>query len=176
MGVVRKKGLIVVLTLALGFGVWMGFATLTQQAPQIPGITVEDSWPKGCVNCHKDVGDPTEPHTKLSIKLKAWAEGAPAALVELLQKAAPEGVTLTGKHPDIDVSTAEIPSICYMCHAPDKAADFRAPIFPRGLHLVHFYEREKSEFVTTFGGWCTACHQLNFNTGEWTMKQGKEGE
>jgi len=177
-----RKSLIFGLVVALVIGIGLGFAVFTaeEEVPQIPGITAEDTWPNGCVNCHKGVGDPAEPQTKLSIKLKEWAKGAPAELVELLQKAAPEGVTLTGRHPEVDVSTAEIPSTCYACHALDKetgkARYPSAPLFPRGLHLVHFNGREKSEFVTEFGGWCTACHKLDFDTGEWTMKQGKEGE
>lgn len=148
------------------------------ELPQIPGITAPDEEPNGCVSCHRlreDIGQ----DFRLSTQIEEWSsEGAPEWLLMVAQRAAPEGVTLTGYHPKVaaQARTETIPDLCLGCHGEDSTY---APPFARLLHLIKFAQPEdlaENHFITSYRGQCTYCHTLNKDTGVMSVKSGKEGE
>jgi len=161
--------------LVLAFGVGITVLTQEEEVPAIPGITVEDDHPNGCVNCHRERPDIGRDF-RLSTYIEEWAtEGASEEIIELAQAAWPEA-SLTGKHPNVAgmVATQEIPGVCVTCHAEgsDKPLD-------RYLHLQHFYGGAENHFVTLYGGYCTQCHTValdleNPPAGGIGIKTGKE--
>jgi mono/diheme cytochrome c family protein len=139
-------------------------------ARSIPGITAPDPFPGGCVDCHvvrEDIGR----DVRISTILKAWAEGVePEAFLEKAQMAAPEGVTLKGKHPQADWAFADIPGKCMTCHAADSKT---VPPLGRIMHLYHL-SGDANPYLSVFGGECTPCHKLDAKTGRWSMTSGPE--
>jgi len=170
-----KRVSIFALIAALALG--SGIAVFTQEEaelPEIPGITVEDTHPLGCVDCHKprpDIGQDF-----LSLEIKEWAEeGAPDEIMNVAKAAWPEA-SLTGKHPDVSgmVAAQELPGVCLMCHTEDSDKPL-----PPAVHLIHFstkpeYTGEDPAFLRIYGGFCTQCHALDPDVGTMTMKSGKE--
>jgi hypothetical protein len=153
-------------------------ATAPQTMPQISGITTEDQEPNGCVSCHRlreDIGM----DFRLSTQLKRWStDGVPEELLELAQRAAPAGMTLTGSHPDVAerAMTEPIPELCLGCHSKDSSI---APPLARLLHLIKFAQPDdltQNHFITAYGGQCTHCHALNKENGQWFLKSGTESD
>lgn len=145
-----KRGLIIALAIALLIGVGAAVVrTQEEEVPQLPGITVEDPKPEGCVDCHKprpDIGR----DFRLSVELQE-IEG----------------------HPDISgmVASQEIPVLCTTCHT----ADF-LPL-SNIAHKKHFEFEEdplENHFISSYQGQCLYCHALDPETGEMTVKSGLE--
>ncbi|MFQ5834507.1 MAG: cytochrome c3 family protein [bacterium] len=178
----RKRKRRVVLAAFLAGGVMLlivggtAFITFGQEeqpkVPEIPGITVEDAKPQGCVDCHRKVSP--ERDYRLTVHAEEWTKEVPSELLKKAQAAAPPGVTMKGKHPEIGAVITTIPKDCLTCHSEQTAKTIGAPPFVRLLHLIHLVGGEENHFVTNYQGQCTHCHSLNKATGEWTIKSGKE--
>ncbi|MFQ6117746.1 MAG: hypothetical protein ACE5LQ_05700 [Candidatus Bipolaricaulia bacterium] len=145
-----KRGLIIILAMAMAVGIGAAVVhTQNQEVSQLPGITVEDPKPAGCVDCHKprpDIGQ----DFRLSVELQG-IEG----------------------HPDISgmVATQEIPGLCMTCHTEQ----FKP--LSNIVHKKHFeFEKDPLEnhFIASYQGQCLYCHKLELETGEMTVKSGLE--
>jgi cytochrome c553 len=136
-------------------------------AAQLPGITTEDPTPHACVDCHVRS---VERDMRLSALVSALAGGVPDALLAKAQAAAPEGVTLQGWHPDVEVA-ADIPGKCMRCH---RRSSEKAPPFSRLLHSIHLAGGEDSRFLKEAQGTCTSCHKLDKKTGQWRVPSAPE--
>lgn len=141
-------------------------------ARPIPGITIEDLYPRACVDCHI-VYEDVELDARLSTLLKGWLEHVEPELLEKAQAAAPEGVTLEGKHPSVSFAMADIPSACTSCHS--KISDDLPPL-GRMLHVIHLTGGDANTFLTAFHGECTHCHKLDRATGEWSVPSAPEAQ
>ncbi len=137
---------------------------------EIPGINAEDAFPRGCVDCHI-VRTDINRDVRISTLLNEWGEKVEPRFLEMAQAAAPEGVTLVGKHPAVSSMVKDIPSGCMACHGKTSKA---APPLGRMMHLYHLTGGEKNPYMTVFHGECTYCHKLNQATGEWTIPSGQE--
>jgi len=172
-----KKGLTLILAAVLTVGVGVGIAVFTQETelPEIPGITITDDHPNGCVDCHRDRPDIGRDF-RLSTHIREWAtEGAEEEIMELAEAAWPEA-SLSGMHPDVSgmVATQELPTFCINCHADGSDK----PLY-RVLHLIHFTGGEENHFLTSYGGFCTQCHAVDLDlenppSGGVEIKTGKE--
>ena len=136
----------------------------------IPGITTDDMFPSGCVNCHLNFPD-RNMDTRISTLLAKWMENAHPELLGKAQAASPEGVILVGKHPAATESLADIPLACVACHSNMSQ---KAPVFSQMIHLIHLTGGQENHYLTLFQGECTHCHKLNPNTGEWFIPSSGE--
>jgi cytochrome c2 len=125
-------------------------------AKAAPVAAAEDKSPNGCVDCHKGDSD-------LLTVLAPLKTAVPPAFAELAKKAAPEGMALKGKHPDV-AAKKNIPQDCLTCHKADSKL---APSLNRLAHLSHLVGGEK---FAKAGGSCASCHKLNADTGAVTLK------
>ncbi|MHB8872930.1 MAG: hypothetical protein ACYC8T_04520 [Myxococcaceae bacterium] len=117
----------------------------------------EDKQPNGCVDCHK--GD-----TDLQTIMAKWKTEVPASTLAIAKKAAPEGMNLKGKHPDV-AAKKNIPKDCLTCH---KAGSKMAPSLASLAHLNHLTGDTK-KFVE-LGGSCASCHKVNPDNGSVVLK------
>jgi hypothetical protein len=137
----------------------------------IPGLTADDPAPKACISCHTNRTE-INLDARLSTLVRQWYKEVPAPLAAKAQAAAPAGVTLKGRHPQVDSSFKDIPGACLKCHG--RAARM-APPFAQLLHLIHLTGGAENHFLTMFQGECTLCHKLSRDTGRWTIPSGPEG-
>ena len=164
----------------LGVAMWMILATIPQPnaaEPQatpptrdIPGITADDMFPSGCVNCHLNFTD-RNMDTRISTSLEKWMEKVDPKLLEKAQAASPEDVILVGKHPPATESLADIPKACIECH---NSMSQQAPPFSQLIHQIHLSGGRENHYMSIFQGECTHCHKLNQNNGKWFMPSGRE--
>jgi len=144
-------------------------ATAAAQAfPEIPGITMPDRFPNACVDCHKAYPD-KKMDFRLTSVLRKWEKEVDPEFLSKGQAAAPAGVTLTGKHPDVQEDVKTIPTDCLKCHASDSK---QAPPFSRLLHLIHLENEKDNHFLAKYGGQCTHCHKLDTRSGRWGLGSG----
>jgi hypothetical protein len=150
-----KKALLMSLTVVVAVtlsGVWIASGQEEEvKVPAIPGITVEDPKPSGCVDCHRKVNE--ERDYRLTSYIK-----------ELVEKE---------EHPDVVAAVNTIPDDCLMCHSKTAAKGIGTEPFATLLHKVHLVGGEENHFITIYQGECTLCHALNPQTGEWRIKSGK---
>ena len=139
-------------------------------ARKIPGITAEDSFPNGCVDCHINYVQ-MNMDTRFSTLLKNWSEKVEPKILEQAQASAPEGMTLKGKHPNATSSLKNIPKGCLACHGRESKM---APPFSKMLHIMHYTGGDKSPYLTIFQGECTHCHKLDLSKGLWVIPSGPE--
>jgi hypothetical protein len=169
-----NKTTVLLLSAILIVGAYNALQTAPQdtQVRNIPGITTADMFPQACVGCHKNY---TEQNldVRLTTIFKAWAEAIPPALLAKYQAAAPEGVTLKGKHPMKPNDGTSIPEDCNKCHGKSMKT-----ALPMGqiMHITHLTGGKDNKFITMFGGECSHCHKLDQKTGNWTIPNGKENE
>jgi hypothetical protein len=136
---------------------------------QIPGINAKDSFPNACVDCH--IKRP-EMDVRFSTLLKQWGTEVDPQLLSKAKAAAPQGLSLKGKHPQVPAAVKDIPASCLqLCHAHDRKI---APPFARMIHRIHMVGGEKNHFLTLFQGECTHCHKLKMNTGQWIIPSAAE--
>jgi hypothetical protein len=144
------------------------------QAPlvrEIPGITTEDPFPHGCVDCHINRPE-MNMDVRISTLMKQWNDKVEPTLLTKAQACAPSGVKLKGKHPIVaDTLLKDIPAGCLKCHSKTSKA---APPFSTMLHVMHLSGGEKNHFLTMFQGECTYCHKLDLSTGKWSLPSGPE--
>jgi hypothetical protein len=111
-------------------------------ARKIPGLTAEDKFPDGCVDCHINM-----PHIKkderVSTLMSKWTVKVEPRLLKKAQAAAPAGLTLKGIHPHVSASLKNIPSACMSCHSTTSRT---APALGALLHLIHPLEGKKTTF------------------------------
>ena len=166
--------------LLLGVAVWLILATLHEvnaAEPEtnpplrnIPGITADDMFPMGCVNCHLNFID-RNMDTRISTSLAKWEAGVEPKLLEKAQAATPKETVLTGKHPFAAESLADIPNACIQCHG---SMSQNAPDFSQLVHLIHLTGGQENHYIAIFQGECTHCHKLNSSSGKWFTPSGNE--
>ncbi|HOY68100.1 MAG TPA: hypothetical protein PLP29_14520 [Candidatus Ozemobacteraceae bacterium] len=147
------------------------FAADTASAPafpQIPGVTAPDQRPNACVDCHREYPD-TKADYRLTTVLKHWETAVDPKYFAKGKAAAPAGVPLTGKHPDVREGVKTIPTDCLQCHRSDSTT---VPPFSRLLHLIHLENSRENHFLANYGGQCTHCHKLDPETGHWGLGSG----
>ena len=169
----RRLGWLVVFVLLTSAG-WLA-AQQAGSMPQWPGITSRDTWPNGCVDCHKITAAGRD--LRLSTTLRRWAtQGTDPSIVAVARSVFPRATTLQGRHPDvvniITTGAIPIPMQCISCHKSQGR-----PIGPV-VHLIHLSVKPKipasASLSERSGGYCTSCHLLNLSTGAMTIKGGSE--
>jgi hypothetical protein len=136
----------------------------------VPGVNAPDMYPHGCIDCHLNYQD-LGMDVRISTHMKQWCAGAGEALLAAAADAAPAGVALTGRHPDVADALADIPGACLACHG-EQATD--APPFARLMHRIHLEPRPDNPFLSMFQGECTHCHKLDLASGAWHLPSGPE--
>lgn len=151
-----------------------GIADNDQMKPppmrKIPGLTAEDRFPNGCVDCHINMPD-IKKDERISTLMSKWNKKVEPALLKKVQAVAPTGVNLQGVHPSALASLKNIPVACATCHSKTSKT---APPLGALLHIIHLTGGENNHFLTIFQGECTYCHKMNTSTGVWTMPSGPE--
>jgi mono/diheme cytochrome c family protein len=109
----------------------------------LPGITVKDEHPNGCVDCHKNA----DKDYRLNVAL-----------------------TQIKGHPNIAKVVKKVPDGCAMCHKAGGSG--KAPALANVVHEFHYKDAAKNAFVTYYQGACLNCHQLNVDNGEMKVKSG----
>lgn len=142
----------------------------TPLARKIPGITTDDKFPRGCIDCHTN--RPELNLDKISSLMQGLTAKVEAGLLAKAQAAAPSGVTLKGKHPPVAFALKNIPASCMTCHGKSAKS---APPFAQMLHNIHLTGGDQNRFLTVYQGECTHCHKLNPATGLWSMPSSPEG-
>jgi hypothetical protein len=122
------------------------------------------------VECHKNYPDKGMDF-RLTVILKHWRNHPDPNHLKKAQAAMPEGVILTGNHPDVQALIKEIPTDCLMCHW--RGAE-KAPPFSRMLHLFHLVGGSDNHYIVKYRGVCMNCHKLDQKTGTWNIGKGKE--
>jgi len=135
----------------------------------IPGINADDPFPVACVSCHTVLPDGRD--VRLSTLTTQWTHGVDSLLLAAAQSAAPQGLVLKGRHPDVTSAFADIPARCLTCHARTSTM---APPFARLVHLVHLTPGPTNVYLSMFRGECTYCHKLDKATGAWSIPSGPE--
>ena len=133
-----KKLLIGAVTLVLV----LSTAPMFIWAQDLPGVTVSDDFPNGCVDCH------------------SGESGGEDTLNELMSD-------LEG-HPNVEKIMKQLPTDCYMCHKENMPA---GPI-NYATHLSHYGDPDESDFINEYDGACLNCHSIDLDTGEIIVKSG----
>jgi len=139
-------------------------------ARAIPGLTEEDKFPLGCVDCHINMPERNQDE-RIGTLMSRWAEKVEPGLLEKAQAVAPAGITLKGVHPKVTRSLENIPTACLRCHS--KTSKKTPPLAPL-LHTIHLSGGAGNHFLTIFQGECTHCHKMDKRTGNWSIPSGPE--
>ena len=110
----------------------------------LPGITIEDDHPNGCIDCHLKVSD--ERDYRLNVTLAEIEE-----------------------HPKIDQIVEKIPDDCMTCHkeGTDNAIEYI-------VHYEHYKDPEENHFISSYQGSCLNCHSMDIEEGEVKIKSGEK--
>ncbi len=137
---VKKAGLLLLLTAVVAAG---SLVLMGQAKPKafLPGITVADEHPNGCVDCHKNQGEGKD--YRLNVTL-AKVEG----------------------HPKIDAMVKQLPEGCLLCHREGG----KVSALNLMLHKAHYAKPADNPFVQFYQGACLNCHKLDAATGKMTVK------
>jgi cytochrome c553 len=139
-------------------------------ARKIPGLTIEDKFPNGCVDCHINMPN-IKQDERMSTLMSKWNKNVGTKLLKKAQAVAGPGVALKGVHPPASESLKNIPAACITCHDKENGM---APPLAALLHVIHFTGGDDNHFLTIFQGECTYCHKMNVVTGAWTVPSGPE--
>lgn len=139
-------------------------------ARKIPGLTAEDKFPRGCVDCHINMPERNQDE-RISTLMSKWNKKVEPELLEKAQAVAPAGMTLKGVHPKVPVSLKNIPAGCLPCHGKTSKI---APPLAQLVHTIHLSGGEDNHFLTIFQGECTHCHKLERKTASWSIPSGPE--
>ena len=139
----RKAFYVIVMLAAVFTFTLAGSLLMADDIPSLPGITVNDEYPKGCVDCHTKVGANNEDLLNVEVKKVA-------------------------KHPPIDKIVKIVPDDCMKCHKAGSKAGALSGV----AHKVHFSKGKDSVFVTHYGGLCLNCHSIDLGTGVISVKSG----
>jgi hypothetical protein len=174
-----KKFLLCIFGIVLGATLMISFPESQAQEPgppappparKIPGITVNDSHPRACVDCHINYVE-MKMDTRFSTLMNQWNQAVEPGLLAKAQASAPKGIVLRGKHPKADGVVASIPEKCLACHS--KSATISPP-FAGMIHNIHLVGGDNNHFLTMFQGECTLCHKLDLSTGFWRIPSAPE--
>jgi hypothetical protein len=110
--------------------------------PFLPGVTVKDDHPNGCVDCHTASGSN-------DYRLNAELAGV-------------EG------HPKIDAIVKNVPQDCLMCHKEGANAGPLSFI----VHRDHYRNPADNAFVSHYQGACLNCHSVSPGSGKMSVKNG----
>jgi len=147
--------------------------TIMQQqllARKIPGLTIEDKVPNACVDCHVNMPDRNF-DARVSTMMRGWYKKVEPDLLEKVQAASAQGVTLTGLHPQASITWKDIPSACMTCHSGNIR---EAPNFASMMHILHLAGGEDNHFLTNDQGECTHCHKFDVKRGRFKIPSGPE--
>lgn len=148
-----------------------GDGAASQLPREVPGITVPDAFPQGCVDCHLRYPEQAL-DVRFSTLLSGWAREVEPGLMEMARSASRPGVTLVGRHPEVDAEVlSRIPRSCISCHT--RRVD-EAPDFPSLTHLIHLRGGGQNPFLSVFGAECTHCHKMDPDRGTWTVPSAAE--
>jgi mono/diheme cytochrome c family protein len=136
----------------------------------IHAATTPDPFPGACVDCHLNHTD-RKMDVRLSTLMARWRENVDPKLVAKARAAAPAGVKVEGRHPDVPGALASIPGGCLSCHGKDSK---RAPPFASLIHAIHLTGGADNHYVAMFQGSCTHCHKLDSGTGALRVPSGPE--
>ena len=128
---------------------------------EIPGLTTEDRFPRGCVDCHIDMPQINQDE-RLSSVMSAWDRKVPPELVEKAKAVARDDLAIKGRHPLSEKMFQAIPENCQDCH--ENGSGSVVPLVPL-IHLIHLSGGEDNHYLTIFQGHCTHCHKFDLNTG-----------
>jgi cytochrome c553 len=137
---------------------------------KIPGLTIEDKFPNGCVDCHINMPD-VKQDERISTLMSKWNKNVETKLLKKAQAVAQAGVALKGIHPPAPESLKDIPAACITCHSKKTGT---APPLAALLHVIHLTGGDDNHFLTIFQGECTYCHKMNVATGVWMVPNGPE--
>ena len=139
-------------------------------ARKIPGLTMEDKFPKGCVDCHINMPDINQDE-RISTLMSRWYKNAGAKLLDKAKAVTQSGIGLKGIHPPASESLKDIPAACIACHSEK---DSKAPPLVPLLHSIHLTGGEDNHFLTIFQGECTHCHKMDPGKGIWSTPSNPE--
>jgi len=147
----------------------MEFAEGSDAAPpglaEMPGLTVEDRFPRGCVDCHINMPQINQDE-RLSSVMSNWTLQVPPEILKKTRLVVGNDKPLKGRHPRSDQMFQAIPRNCLNCH--ENGSGSIVPIIPL-IHLIHLSGGEKNHYLSLFEGQCTHCHKLEPNTGTMTV-------
>jgi cytochrome c553 len=126
-----------------------------------------DAAPGACVDCHVKGADAD---LRLSVIMAGLTKEVAPALLAKAQAAAPKGVKLKGKHPNVAAMIKSIPDGCLKCHTKTSKS---IPALGQMLHLVHLTGGDASKFLKG-AGTCASCHKLDETTGAQPIPSGAE--
>ncbi|MGD8429744.1 MAG: hypothetical protein PVH31_04985 [Ectothiorhodospiraceae bacterium] len=144
--------------------------TRTDGVPAIPGITVDDPFPRACVDCHVNRPD-LGTDFRLGTLMRQWEESVDPDVVERLRRFVPEGMALKGRHPPVANWMRRIPAGCAGCHTADSTT---APPLGPLMHGIHLTGGANNHYITHYGGKCMYCHKLDQATGKWSVPSAPE--
>ena len=133
----------------------------------IPGLTGPDTHPEACVSCHIEMND-IGLDARLSTTLGAWEHEVPDNVLEIAKDLSGSPDILRGKHPALALPLEDVPSSCIDCHAVASPAPPLGPL----IHLIHYQGGESNHFLSVFGGECSLCHKMDWDTGTWRIPDG----
>ena len=137
---------------------------------QIPGITADDQFPRGCVGCHINYLEMNR-DTRISTLMAQWTQSVEPKLLSLARATTTSAAELQGVHPRVDIALNDIPNACLGCH---ESGAQNVPSLVALLHRIHLVGGDDAVFLRIFQGECTHCHKLNKNTGQWHIPSGPE--
>jgi len=139
--------------------------------PEISGLTAEDRFPGGCVDCHVNMPE-ANMDVRISTQMNQWYRQVDQKLLATIRAVIPDHIELLGRHPRIPTeSFRDIPTSCMTCHGNSAS---NAPRMGPMMHVIHLIGRQENHFLTLFKGECTHCHKFNRKTGVWSMPSGPE--
>ena len=120
----------------------VSFAVADNNKPSLPGVTVTDKHPNGCVDCHKAFGDK-------DYRLKM-------------------GLAKIEGHTEMDTIVKNLPQDCMKCHKADSSTGYLGDI----AHRDHYGNPSKNVFIIVYKGDCLNCHGIDPESGKTTLKDG----
>lgn len=138
-------------------------------AHKVPGLTSEDKFPNGCVDCHINMPDINQ-EERISTLMTDWTKKVEIKLLKKAQSVASD-IKLKGMHPLAVDPLEDIPSACISFHSKTSKM---APPFAALLHIIHLNGGDENHFLTIFQGESTHCHKMNVATGSWIVPSGPE--
>ena len=140
----NKKAFYVIVMFAAVFTFTMaGSILVAEDIAALPGVTVDDDHPNGCVDCHVKVDE--ERDHRLNVGVKQFE-----------------------KHPPIDKMVKKVPGDCMKCHKESSKAGAMSDV----LHKAHFSKGKENHFVSHYNGECLNCHSIDLATGVMGVKSG----
>ena len=139
----KKAVSIIVMFAAVLTFTMAGSMLVAEDIAALPGVTVDDDYPNGCVDCHGKSNDGGQ----------------------VLINAALKNVK---KHPPVDKMVKKVPDDCLKCHKEGA----KSGAMREFTHKTHFSKGKDSLFVSNYNGECLNCHSIDLGTGAISVKSG----